>query len=394
VFRNQVAIVGAGVVKSERRSRSAIGSLAVQMSDAAIADAGLTRSDIDGISCGTSLPADAARTLRPGFDYVDSTYLVEHMELEPVWSLDDGSFPPALAKAVIAVASGAASCVLVNRTVHNPAGRYHHFGGLEATGRDQWTAPYGYVGWISGMAMAYREYQERFGARRADMAALVLQQRANAQRIPQTYWHGRPLTFDDYMSSRMISEPLCLLDNDIPVDGGGSFIVTTAARAQDLPHPPVYVTSYAKIRKFAPWLPGTLGTLDEYYEGGADLAGRLWRNSGWHPGDCDVVELYDGFTMEVWYWLEVLGFCRQGEAWQLTGDGRIAPDGGFPLNTGAGNQGWGRLHGVPQVLECYLQLAGRADERQRAGTTTAISTYGDPAHEIGTAFLYSNDSAA
>ena len=396
MFRNRVAIAGAGVVRSERHAEVPVGSLAVQMSDAAIADAGLTRADIDGISCGTSLPAAAARTLRPGFDFVDSDFLVEHMGLKPVWSLDDGSFPPSLVKAVIAVASGAATCVLVNRTVHNPTGRYHNFAGLGAGGWDQWTAPYGYVGWISGMAMAYLEYQQRFGARREHMATQVLQMRENVQRIPEAYWHGRTLTFDEYMSARMISEPLCLFDNDIPVDGGGSFIVTTAERARDLPNTPVYVTSYAKIRKYKPWpaVPGTLGALQEYYDGGYDLAARLWGNSGWRPEDCDVVQLYDGFAMEVWYWLEVLGFCGEGEAWQFVQDGRIAPDGPFPLNSGGGNQGWGRLHGVPQVLECYLQLAGRAGERQTPGAVRGISTYGDPAHEVGTALLYTNDAAA
>lgn len=393
MFRNRVAIVGAGTVKSQRHADVPIGSLAVQMSDAAIADAGLTRADIDGISCGTSLPADAARRLQPGFDFVNSDWLAEHMGLEPVWSLDDGSFPPALVKACIAVASGAATCVLVNRTVHNPTGRYHNFAGLEAVGTSQWTAPYGYVGWISGMAMSYKEYQQRFGARREHMATFVLQMRENAQRHPDAYWNGRPLTFDEYMSARMISEPLCLFDNDIPIDGGGSFVVTTAERARDLAHQPVYVTSYARIHQAKPWpaVPGTLGTLQEYYDGGYELAGRLWGDSGWKPADCDIVQLYDGFAMETWYWLETLGFCGQGEAWELVQDGRIAPGGSFPLNTGAGNNGWGRLHGVPQVLECYVQLSGRAADRQTPKAVRGISTYGDPAHDVGTAILYTND---
>jgi acetyl-CoA acetyltransferase len=396
--RNKVAIVGAGVTKSVRRSDVPVGSLAVQMSDAAIKDAGLGRSDIDGVACGTSLPADGpGRVLKPGFDFVSSAFLTEHMGLEPVWSLDDGSFPPALAYAVQAVASGAATCVLVNRTVHNPAGRYHNFSGPGAADRQQWTAPYGYVGWISGMAMSYMEYQQRYGARREHMATFVLQNRKNVQRIPEAYWYGRELTFDEYMESRMISAPLCLFDNDIPVDGGGSFIVTTAERAADLPHKPVYITSWAKIRNQRPsvWaLPGTLGRLDDYYDRGFDLARRLWSNSGWRPEDVRVVQLYDGFAMETWYWLEVLGFCPQGEAWRFIQDGRIASDGPFPLNSGGGSQGWGRLHGVAQVLESYLQLAGRAGERQIRQAVTAISTYGDPAHDIGEALLYSADPAA
>jgi acetyl-CoA acetyltransferase len=373
-----------------------VASLAVQASEAAIKDAGLTRSDIDGVACGVSLPSYAAstRVLRPGFDYVDGAFLIDHMQLEPVWSLDKDSFPPALAHAVQAVASGAASCVLVNRTLHNPVGRYNSFEGLGATGSQQWTAPYGFVAPASMMAMPYMEYQQRYGARKEHMATLVVQTRKNVQRIPSAYWYGRELTFKDYMESRVISEPMCLFDNDIPVDGAGSFIVTTAERARDLPNKPVYITGHAKVRNPVPFLPGTLAPLDAFYDRGFDLAERLWSSSGWRPEDCRVVQLYDGFTPLVWLWLEVLGFCPQGEAWRFIQDGKIAGDGDFPLNSGGGNQGWGRLHGVPHVLECYMQLAGRAGERQIEGAETAISTYATPAHEIGEALLYSTDPAA
>lgn len=388
-----MAIVGAATVKSERRAGVPVGALAVRMSDDAIADAGLTRSDIDGISCGTSLPADAARTLQAGYDFVNSDWLGEHLGLEPVWSLDDGMFPQAFKKACLAVSAGAASCVLVNRTVHNPAGRYHSFAGREATGLAQWTAPYGFVGWVSGMAMSYKEYQQRFGASREHMASFVVQMRQNAQGHPNAYWYGKPLTFDDYMAARMISEPLSLFDNDIPVDGGGSFVVTTPERAKDLPHKPVYVRSFAKVREKKPWpaVPGTLGALDDYYEGGFAMADRLWGDSGWKPTDCDVVQLYDGFAMETWYWLETLGFCGKGEAFEFVQDGNISPDGPFPLNTGAGNIGWGRVHGLAQVLESYVQLAGRAGERQIPDAVRGISTFGDPAHDVGSAILYTNE---
>jgi acetyl-CoA acetyltransferase len=395
-FRNRVAIVGAGVTKVVRRADVPAASLAVEASDAAIADARLSRSDIDGVACGVSLPSyAAARTaLKPGYDFVNSDFLVEHMGLEPGWALDDPSFPPALAHAVFAVASGAATTVLVNRTLHNPAGRYNTMMSQEARGWDQWTAPYGFVAPSSGIAMPYMEYQQRFGARQEHMATLVLQARKNVQRISQAYWHGRELTFEEYMSSRMISEPMCLFDNDIPVDGSGAVVVTTAERARDLPHKPVYITSWAKIRNPPAYLPGTLGPLDDFYDRGHDLAKRLWDNSGWHPEDVDVVQLYDGFTPLVWFWLEVLGFCGQGEAWQFIQDGRIASDGPFPLNSGGGNQGWGRLHGVPHVLESYWQLSGRAGDRQTPNANRALSTYATPAHAIGEALLYSTDPAA
>ena len=397
-LRNKVAIVGVGSTKVVRHAGVPIGSLAVEMSDTAIRDAGLKRSDIDGIACGTSVPADRAMVKRPGFDFVNSDFLTEQMELRPDWALDHGSFPPALVHAVVAVASGAATTVLVNRTVHNPqGGRYHDFSETTAGGRAQWTAPYGFVGWISGMAMAYMEYQQRYGARREHMATYVTQMRENVQTQPDAYWYGKPLSVDEYMNARMISAPMCVLDTDIPVDGGGSVVVTSAERAKDLPNRPVYVTDFGRIRKQNPaaWeIPGTLGRLDDYYEGGFDLADRLWKNSGWRPDDVQVRELYGGFTIEPWFWLEVLGFCPQGEAWRFIQDGRIAPDGPYRINTGGGSTGWGRLHGVVEVVESYLQLARRAGERQLPNTDSAISTYADPAHFEGTAILYSTDPSS
>ena len=382
-----------GAAKSVRRATVPIGHLAVEMSKAAIADAGLTPADVDGVAGGTSLPSATARALRPGYDFVDSTYLAEHLGLRPVWTFDDASLP-ALTHAIQAVSAGAATCVLVNRTMHNPAGRYNVVTGLAAEGWQQWTAPYGYIAPASGMAMAYMEYQRRYGARREHMATQALQFRENAQWVPLAYWYGTPLTFDEYMSARMVSDPICLYDADIPVDGGGSFIVTTAERARDLPHRPVYVTGWAKTRNTAPLLPGCLGTVDAHHERGADLAARLWGRSGWRPEDCRVVELYDGFAIYVWYWLEALGFCPRGEAWRFIQDGRIAHDGRLPLNTSGGNQGWGRLHGVPQILECYLQLSRRAGERQLAAAETAIATYGTPGDFTGEAWLFSSGAAA
>ncbi len=138
----------------------------------------------------------------------------------------------------------------------------------------QWTAPYGYVAPTTGMAMPYLEYQQRYGACREHMATLAVQIRKNVQRIPQAYWYGHELTVDDYMNSRMISEPMCLFDNDIPVDGGGSFIITTAERAKDLPNKPVYVTDFG-LQPPSGLAPGTISALDDIYDRARDVEAHL-----------------------------------------------------------------------------------------------------------------------
>src|SRR5207247_4049833 len=118
-------------------------------------------------------------------------------------------------------------------------------------------------------------------------------------------------------------------DCDMPVDGAAAFVLTNAERARDLPAPPAYVTGYAQglTRRTA-----TVWTLEEIYEGGKELSRLLWERTGLGPGDIRAPQLYDGFSAFVYWWLETLGFCAPGEAFEFIQGGRIAPDGELPLN--------------------------------------------------------------
>ncbi len=166
----------------------------------------------------------------------------------------------------------------------------------------------------------------------------------------------------------MLAEPIRRLDCDIPVDGAAAFIFTSAERAKDLPHRPVYVSGYASGSPTRHRLP-LHWPLDDIYETGGETARRLWEAAGVRPGEVDLPQLYDGFSPFVYFWLEVLGFCAVGEAHRFVQDGGIDADcrSGLPVLSGGGALGNGRMHGVPQMLECYLQLSGRAGDRQREG---------------------------
>ncbi len=388
-LRNRVAIVGAGFTNASRNTGVPVAALAIDASRAALEDAGVLIAQLDGVACGAGLPVYGVdHGDRDGVDLVTSQFLATHLPLDVEWSFDHESFAPALLAAVHSVASGASTYALVNRTVHQPRGRYYAFDEPVASGVNQWTAPYGSIAPVNAIAMTYMEYQQRFGARREHMATLALQLRENAQAVPQTYWNGQSLTFADYMACRMISEPMCLFDADIPVNASVSLVITSAERAADLRHSAVYVTAWAETLGSRSVPPMTFGPLDYHYEAGFDIQRRLWDRSGWRPDDIDVVQLYDGFTPLVYLWLEVMGFCGVGEAWQFIQDGRIAVDGPFPLLSGGGSQGWGRIHGVQQILECYLQLSGRAEGRQIPGAETGLSTFATPINE-GVAILFS-----
>jgi acetyl-CoA acetyltransferase len=119
------------------------------------------------------------------------------------------------------------------------------------------------------------------------------------------------------------------------------------------------------------------------------MAQELWSRAGLGPGDVDLPQLYDGFSPFIWFWLEVLGYCGIGEAHELVADGGIDSSvaGALPVLSGGGALGNGRMHGVPQMLECYLQLSGRAGERQRLDATVGVACHSSP--HYGGAVVYS-----
>ncbi len=290
-----------------------------------------------------------------------------------------------------AVASGAADYVVLHRALHNPRAAYHGNPMTEARGAQQWTVPQGYFGPLAMIALPYMEYLQRFGARREAMAAVLVEARRNGARIPWSYWYERPLTAEEYLAAPCLVDPICRYDCDIPVDGVAAFVFTSADRARDLPHRPVYVSGYA-IGSPTTWRLSTHWPLDDIMTTGFETARRLWEHAGVGPGDVDLPQVYDGFSPFVWFWLEVLGFCPVGEAHRFVADGGIDSDrpGALPALSGGGALGNGRMHGVPQMLECYLQLSRRAGSRQREQATVGLACHSSP--HFGGAVVYSAES--
>jgi acetyl-CoA acetyltransferase len=388
---NQVAVVGYAHSPIERHAARPLGAITVDTARAAIADAGLRLEEVDGFVTGALFPTAGDHAVEDGVSTVSSDWLVEQLGTSPRYVAGFqgyGQIPGAVALAVNAIASGIADHVLVHRALHNPAGRYHRNPMREARGHQQWTVPQGFFGPVSTIALAYNEYLQRYGASREAMAAVLVEARKNGARIPWSHWHGRPLTADEYLAAPMISDPVGRYDCDIPVDGAAAFVLTSAERARDLPHRPVYVAGYANGRPPRRRLP-LHWPLDDMMATGVETAGRLWAHSGVGPGEVDLPQVYDGFSPFVYLWLEALGLCPTGEAHRFVQDGGIDSDtpGGLPVLAGGGALGNGRMHGVPQMLECYLQLSGRAGARQRPGATVAVACHSSP--HLGGAVTYS-----
>jgi acetyl-CoA acetyltransferase len=385
--RNEVAIAGVGFSKISRRSDKTVGQLAVEACNTALADAGLTAADIDGIS---NYPNPSRPLGAPidGVDVVGVHYLSQALGLENLrWacSITGGTVTAAITDAVHALAAGGCNYALVWRAMHNPTGAYGRVAQPNVGGDAQFTAPWGFGHNTVIFAMPYSRYMGLYGATREHLATLIVRNRANAAENPDAVFYEQPITRDDYLNSRMICEPLSLLDCDMPVDGCGAIILTTADRARDLKQKPVHVTGCTALG-IAP-RPSIALTLEDFRTSSRRVAKALWASAGMMTSDIAHAQLYDGFSYFPYLWLETFGFYPDGEAYLGIQDDTTTRSGKLPLNTSGGALGMGRLHGTPQVIEAVRQIQGRAGPRQIANPSPALVQTGTPYHQCGALIL-------
>jgi acetyl-CoA acetyltransferase len=373
------AITGIGMSQVGRRTGIPGIDLTVDAARAAITDAGLDVSDIDGIATIGDTPlSDTAAALG----------------IEPRFTgggFDRGGLLSPVMSACLAVAEGRARHVLVYRTVQMmggtiaaapPAGQARP---KQTEAADDAAATvmgdmslllaahaYSAANWL---AMHCHRHMHLHGTTREHLGWVALNARRNAALNPIATFRD-PMSMDDYLSARMISTPFGLLDCDVPVDGSVAVVVSTADAAADSP---------AAVRVEA--MGGSVGTggwvdrPDYPRMAGVDAAREMWSRTSLRPDDIDVAELYDGFTFLTLAWLEALGICAEGESGAFVeGGSRIALDGMLPLNTYGGQLSAGRLHGYWALHEACVQLRGDAGERQVAGQpeVAVVSAGGGP----------------
>jgi acetyl-CoA acetyltransferase len=364
----QAIISGIGQSAVGRRlGRSGL-DLTLEAVFAALADAGLDRSDIDGVASWPGFHAEM-----PAFSPVSIGQLKESLDLQLNWysAGNEATQMSALINACMAVASGQARHVLCFRTVTESSAladgiRSSSIGGgaQRVSGFGEYLVPFQAASAANWVGMVASRYFHEFGARREQLAAIPINGRRNAALNPKAVYKD-PLTLDQYMSSRMISTPLCLFDCDVPIDGSTAIIVSHRDTGVDLRSVPINVESIAgPFKGRDTW--DQMPDLTRYI---AESAGeRLWSRTDYKPADVDVAQLYDGFSFLTLLWLEGLGFCGRGEAAAFVEGGqRIALDGELPLNTHGGQLSAGRLHGMGHVHEAVVQLRGEGGERQVAG---------------------------
>ena len=382
-FEDKVAITGAGLSRIGRRLMRSPIELAAEACRAAVADAGLELSDIDGLS---TYPGPG---LAGGHSEGGVNALEEALRLRPTWVNGAPQTPGqsgAVVAAMLAVAAGLCRHVLCFRTVWESThvARQRAAGGSafasaqggagRIDGDMQWRVPFGAASAANWIAMNASNHFHRYGTTRETLGWIALNGRKNAALNPAAIYR-EPLSMDDYLSARIISWPFGLFDCDIPCDGSTALVVSAADAAADARHGAVRVEAVGtQILERVSWDQGTL-SLEPQVRG---PAAHLWTRTDLKPSDVDAAQLYDGFTFNCLSWLESLGFCGPGEAKDFLEDGaRIALDGELPLNTNGGQLSMGRLHGFGFLHEAVVQLRGQAGERQVQGAqVVAVSTGG------------------
>ena len=374
--RTQEAYI-TGVGQSEvgiRLTRSPLGLTKDAMLEA-LADAGLTLDQIDGVA---TYPGRMGSFL--GFSPLGSEDIIEAFGIKARWHFGGGEIPAqlsAIAEAANAVRTGQARHVLCFRTVYEAAAmaRPNEFPPMRTKTVDgymQWMAPYFALSaacWVGQYAM---RHMHRYGMTREQLAQVSLNATRNAAVNPRARAITKePLSLDKYMGARMITSPFCLYDCDRFTDCSTVIIVSAGDALDEVTATPIRIAASAGSVERWSW--------DQAEDMAAYVTGPdLWAKTDYRPKDVDTVQFYDGFAFFPITWLEGLGFCEKGEGHRfIEGGSRIARDGELPMNTAGGQIGAGRLHGFGFAHEAVTQLRKAGGERQIPGDPkVAVATSG------------------
>ena len=375
VIERRALISGAGQSDIGRRLHRDPLELTLDACLAAIADAGLTTADIDGVA---TYPGPMA--VPPGFSGAGVVDVQDALRLELGWWSGGIESPGQLGSVInacMAVASGLATHVLCFRSVFEgsaqgdkgraavmPGGGGGNGGGFRASGFMEWTLPFAAPSAAQWIAMMAQRHFYEYGTTREQLAQIALNARKNAALNPKAIYTD-PMSMEDYLGIRMITTPFCLYDCDAPCDGATAVIVSRVDTAPDLRKPGIQVEAVGTALRGRP-------SWDQFDDlttmANRDAGAQLWTRTDLKPTDVQLAEMYDGFSFITMTWLEAMGFCGKGESGPFVeGGDRIARDGVLPLNTHGGQLSAGRLHGYGFLHEACVQLWGEAGERQVPG---------------------------
>lgn len=365
-LRGKLAIVGAadtavGVVPGRTPSE-----LCIEAALAAIEDAGITRQDVDGIITCNAMA-------EPILYHAEA--MAEYLQIFPRYCMSvnsgGGTTFTVLHHAASAIATGMADVVVISMadSLRSSMTREQAMRVQSSTGHPQFEQPYG-LPVPAYYALIAQAHMAKFGTTAEQYAEVAVSCRAHAARNP-TAQMREPITVDDVLASRMIADPLHLLDCSLVSDGGSAVVVTSAERAADFAHQPVYLLGAGEGHSHEHISQARDLTTSAAVESGQ----RAFAMAGLGPEDMDFAQLYDCFTPTVLIELEDLGFCAKGEGGAFLQTGATAPGGSLPVNTHGGMLSHchpGNPGAMFALTESVWQLRGAAGERQVPDAEVAL----------------------
>jgi len=368
-IKDRTAIVGIGQTAFAKSLPQSEKHLALEAISAALDDAGVDASEVDGLSSyslETTDEMDIARNLGTG----DITWFSDVR-------YGGGAGCGVVGNAAMAVAAGQCNVAVAWRSRKRGSAAARPWAGVadRVGGAAQWSRPFGLLRPVDEIAMLTRRYMHEFGATRDHLADIAMAFRAHANRNPSAMMHAKTMTRDDYDASRWISEPLCLFDNCLESDGAGAVVIVRADRAADAATTPAYVHSFAQS------IPKQHQTMTNYFNDDPLVgpshacAQLLWRHADVGPDDVDVAQLYDAFSPLVLLSLEGYGFCPRGEAASFVEDGGLEVGRGrLPVNTSGGGMSEAYVHGFNLVVEAVRQIRGTSTNQVEDATVSLVTS--------------------
>jgi acetyl-CoA acetyltransferase len=370
LIQDQTAIVGVGQTEFAKSLDRSEKRLALEAIALALDDCGIAPSEVDGLASYTlenTEEVEIARNLGLG----DITFFSQV-------GYGGGAGCGVVGHAAMAVATGQCSVAVAWRSRKRGAAASRPWSQVppRVSGQHQWTRTFGLLRPVDEIAILARRYFHEYGGTREELAAVAIGARRHANNNPGAMMYAKPLTLEQYMDARWISEPLCLFDNCLESDGAGAVVITSTERARDLPRPPVLVHSFAQS------IPQEHQTMTNYFTDDPLLgpswacARLLWEHASVTPGDVDVAQLYDAFSPLVPLSLEGYGFCGRGEGLGFCQDGAIEIGGRLPVNTSGAGMSEAYVHGFNLIVEAVRQIRGESPN-QVDGAEVSLVTSGE-----------------
>lgn len=365
-LRGKTAIVGAADTEVGKLPNIGATELCVEAALRALNDAGISKDQVDGLVTCHSMT-------EPHMYHAEA--IAEYMQIFPRYCVTanagGGTTFSVLQNAAAAIATGVCETVLISMAdcLRTGLTRDQAMAMQSSTGHPQFEIPYGPTV-PAYYALIARAHMDRYGTTPEHLASVAVNGRNYAALNPHAQMR-EPISIEDVLNSRMIADPLHLLDCSLVSDGGAAVVLTSAERAKDFPQRPVYLLGFGEGHGHEHISQARSLTTSAAVESGR----RAFRMAGMGPGDIDVAQIYDCFTPVVLIELEDLGFCNKGEAGAFVASGETALDGSLPMNTNGGLLSYchpGNPGSMFGLTEAVAQLRGEAGGRQVKHAETAL----------------------